>query len=453
MESWFESSFFYHIYPLGFCGAPKDNDFSSNPVSRLDMIDDPWINHMKYLGINAIYIGPLFESSSHGYDTADYYKVDRRLGTNEILKNLVERLHQNGIRIVVDGVFNHVGRDFWAFKDVLINGSNSRYCNWFEGIDFNNRSQYNDSFSYNAWEGNFNLVKLNLNSNEVKEHIFGAVRSWVEGIGIDGIRLDVAYCINPSFLHELSVYCKNIKSDFWLMGEMIHGDYKKIVSVTMLDSATNYECYKGLYSSHNEKNYFEIAYSLNRQFGDGGIYKNMLLYNFVDNHDVNRIASTLKDTRYLNPLHAILFTMPGIPSIYYGSEWAIEGRKGNNSDYDLRPFINLQEISNNSKHKYLVELISKLAKIRSGSEALKAGNYKQLLVKNEQLVFSRQKNNEVIITAVNLSDKAENIEFNMPFANFGQLYDLLSNETFSFYNNKASIEVRAYGARIMKFHY
>ncbi|MCU7500706.1 MAG: alpha-amylase, partial [Ignavibacteria bacterium] len=318
---WSFDSVFYHIYPLGFCGTPKNNDFFSQPVSRLDKIYG-WIGHMKSLGVNALYLGPLFESTSHGYDTADYFHVDRRLGTDEQLKNLIAALHQNGIRVILDGVFNHVGRSFWAFRDLRMNMQSSPYSSWFHGLDFSQRSPLGDPFSYEGWNGHYNLVKLNLKNHDTREHLFDAVRMWIDYFEIDGLRLDAADCIDMKFLQDLALVTKHKKKDFWLMGEIIHGDYRRWVNSQTLDSVTNYECYKGLYSSLNDKNYFEIAYSLNRQFGTGGMYRNMPLYAFADNHDVNRIASIIKDPVHIYPLYCLLFTMPGVPSVYYGSEWA-----------------------------------------------------------------------------------------------------------------------------------
>jgi cyclomaltodextrinase len=311
MNKWFEQALFYHIYPLGFCGAPTINDLHSQPVSRLDKVG-VWLDHIQDLGLNSIYLGPLFESTSHGYDTADYYSVDRRMGTNADLANLSQDIHKRGIHLILDGVFNHVGRDFWAFKDVIENGESSRYKDWFSNLCFGQSSPYNDPFSYDSWNGHFNLVKLNLDNPEVKDHLFNAVGMWIMDFGIDGLRLDTADCLNMQFIRELSAFCRGIRSDFWMMGEVIHGDYRQWVNPRALDSVTNYDAYKGLYSSHNDGNYFEIAFSLNRQFGDSGIYEDLLLYSFADNHDVDRVASSLEDTSQLLPLYTILFTMPGM---------------------------------------------------------------------------------------------------------------------------------------------
>lgn len=402
---WANESVFYHIYPLGFAGAEQRNDFFSEPKNRIFKVSE-WICQMKKIGANALYLGPIFESTAHGYDTSDYFKIDRRLGTNEDFKNVARDLHFNGIKIVLDGVFNHVGRDFWAFKDVKDNRQNSRYCSWFN-ISFDRNNHYNDGFSYENWEGCDDLVRLNLHNPDVKNHIFHAIKTWVEDYDIDGLRLDVAYCLDKGFLSELRQFCKGLKNDFWLMGETLHGDYNQWMNDDMLDSVTNYECYKGLFSSCNSKNMFEIAHSLQRQFSEDSysIYKGKHLYSFLDNHDVTRVSSILSNKKHLEPLYTLLFTMPGIPSVYYGSEWGIEGLKSN-GDSDLRPNLTIQSDNGLTNH------ISNLSRIRKNYPSLSYGKYKQVNLTNETYSFSRELDGETIVTSINISDKPFELRYN-----------------------------------------
>lgn len=398
---------FYHIYPLGFCNAEEINTFNSEPKPRITKISN-WIEHLNNLGINALYLGPVFESTKHGYDTADYLKIDRRLGSNEDFKLVCDSLHEAGIQIFLDGVFNHVGRDFWAFKDVQINKQNSKFKDWFY-IDFNRNSYDNDGFYYEGWEGHYDLVKLNLNNAAVKNHIFDAISNWVTEFNIDGLRLDVAYSLDKNFIRELSAFCKNLKPNFLLIGEMIHGDYNSIVGKGLLDSATNYECYKGIYSSFNSENMFEIEYSLNRQFGNGGIYKDLPLYSFVENHDVIRLASVLTDPNHLKLAYGLLFTMPGIPSIYYGGEWGLKGDKSK-GDADLRPALELEDLKNTE----LTKFISSLTRIRKSSKALCSGTYKKEHLTNHQYVFSRELEDEKILIAINIEKKPYVLNYKFP---------------------------------------
>lgn len=440
MNTWINEAVFYHIYPLGFCGAPQFND-NGETVNRIKKVID-WIPHLKNLSINAIYFGPIFESSEHGYDTKDYLEIDRRLGTEEDFKKVCKVLHENDIKIVLDGVFNHVGREFWAFKDIQKNGQSSKYCSWFQNLNFGgNNSPMGDDFWYEGWHGHYNLVKLNINNPEVIEHLLSAVGNWIDEYDIDGLRLDAADYMDRQFFKKLKSYCINKKENFWLMGEVIHGDYNQWANSEMLDSVTNYECYKGIYSSHNEKNYFEIAYSLNRQFGQGGIYKNLSLYNFVDNHDVNRMGSTLKKKEYLFNVYTLLLTIPGVPSIYYGSEWGIEGIHKNDSDSELRPCLNLENIE--GEYELLASHIGKLCEIRRSIKALIYGEFNQVVTKNEQLIYKRVYNEETVYIALNLAEQDSILEFYLKINKV--LVDRLNNnEIIKGNNNTIRLNIPAY---------
>ena len=442
--SWPSKAIFYHIYPLGLCDAPTHNDFHTEPVERLNKLYD-WIPNIKNLGCNTLYLGPLFQSSQHGYDTADYYHVDKRLGTNETLKYFSKELQKNDIKLVLDGVFNHVGRDFWAFKDLQMNGQNSKFVDWFSGIDFRKKSPYSDNFNYDCWSGHYNLVKLNLRNEEVKNHIFGAVAMWMDEFGIEGLRLDVAEVMDKGFLAELTKFCKQRNPDFWLMGEMIHGDYNQIANENMLDSTTNYEAYKGLYSSHNDANYFEIAHTFSRQFSQKGIYQNLQLYNFVDNHDVNRVSSILKNEAHIFPIHTLLFTMVGIPSIYYGSEFGQKGKKKGSDDGQLRPSLEIPQ-----NHPPIFDYIKKLIEIRLANVALQVGKYEQLYLTNQQFAFLRFTENECNIIAVNSSENQVSISMSVNLPDGTVMKDLLDPQNTVVVNNhKITIDnIPACGARI-----
>ncbi len=427
---------FYHIYPLGFCGAPHKNSSVEGVTERILKIID-WIPHMKYLGVNALYLGPVFESVEHGYDTVDYYRVDKRLGTNESLKYVISKLHENGIEVILDGVFNHVGREFFAFKDLQSNRENSRYVNWFDGIDFSKRSPYNDSFGYNNWAGHFSLVKLNLKNRETEEYLINAAKFWIDEFDIDGIRLDAADTLDFNFMKKLSVELKNKKQDFWLMGEVVHGDYRRWVNEGGLDCTTNYECYKGLYSSHNDKNYFEIAYSLKREFGENGVYRDIPMYNFADNHDVDRVTTSINKKAHLYPLYTILFAMPGVPSVYYGSEWKIEGHKGGYNDLEIRPALEIGRM-NSEYETDLIGYIATLSKIKRQENTLKYGSYKEIFVKSEQFGFEREYQNETVNIMVNSSDNEVTVN-DIGIKN-GKYYDLMKSEEIEIWNNSVILE-------------
>lgn len=419
---WYENAVFYHIYPIGYFGCPRQNDFQSEPTHKiLKLIDD--IPHIKELGCNAIYFGPVFESSAHGYDTADYTKLDRRLGTNEDFKKVCDALHENGIKVVLDGVFNHVGREFGAFRDVREHKLGSYKKDWFHVREGN--SCYNDGFYYEGWEGHYELVKLNLYNPEVKNYLKDVITGWKNEFGIDGLRLDVAYCLDLNFLKELHGHCKWLSEDFFLLGETLHGDYNKWMNPEMLDSVTNYECYKGLFSSFNDMNMFEIAHSINRQFGSENwcLYRGKHLYTFVDNHDVNRIATMLKTKEHLPEIYTLMFMMPGIPSVYYGSEFGIEGDKNHGGDDMLRPEFDIEQMKN-SGIRDLTAHIRSLADIVKQHPAASVGDYKQVQLTNRQYAFSRSGEGETLLTVINADDKPFTYNLNMG----GRKTDLLTGE-------------------------
>jgi cyclomaltodextrinase len=448
MQNWYKDSFIYHIYPLGMCGATFYNEGNNCNIQGFRQLFG-LVGYWKNLGINTIYFGPLFRSESHGYDTIDYYNTDERLGDNALFSKLTEALNESGIRVVLDGVFNHVSRNFFAFQDILKNRENSEYCSWFY-LDFSKKSPYGDPFAYKCWEGHDNLVKLNLKNPEVKSYLFNAVRKWIKDFNISGLRLDVAYELDQEFIRDLRAVCQEHSKDFWLLGEFIHGDFRPSLNSEKLDSATNYECYKGLYSSHNDRNYFEIAFSLNRLFGKEGIYQDHFLYNFVDNHDVERAGSILKENAHLFPLHILLMTIPGIPSIYYGSEFGIKGKKLPGNDSAIRPSLTNEQFESFKNDSPLYTEIKKLAQIRTDNSTLRYGDYQQVYVNHEQLAFSRSDKNGFYLVLTNMAGTDTMINLK-GLKNSGTFEDLLNpGESFTLEENTNSIPVYANWGRILK---
>ena len=405
MSTWYERGVFYHMYPLGMTGAPKHND-ATEVTNRFKELDK-WIPHIRSLGCSAIYIGPVFESASHGYDTRDYKLVDRRLGDNDSFRNFVAQCHQEGIKVIVDGVFNHTGLEFFAFKDIQEKRRDSPYKDWYKGVNFDWQSPCGDSFGYEAWQGHFELPCLNLFNPDVRSYLFDVIRFWIDEFDIDGIRLDCANVLDFNFMKEMRSRTETMKEDFWLMGEVIHGDYSRWVNSEMLHSVTNYELHKSLYSGFNDHNFFEIAHNVRRLEAIG-----RQLYTFVDNHDEDRIATKLKLREHLFPIYICLFTLPGIPSIYYGGEWGIEGKRTNTSDEALRPAISIDQ--EGELHCELTDLIAQLGQIHSQQEPLHTGRYQELLLTNRQYAFARHGEDSVIITAVNNDDEPAELTIPVP---------------------------------------
>ena len=408
--AWYDEAVFYHIYPLGLTGAPKQNGYGE-PVHRLRTLF-PWIEHIKSIGCSAVYIGPLFESVGHGYETTDYRKLDSRLGDNADLTEFVKRCHESGIRVILDGVFNHTGRDFFAFRDIRENRESSRYRDWYQNVNFWGNNEYNDGFSYDNWGGYNLLAKLNLRNPEVRDYLLDTVRFWVSEFDIDGIRLDAADVLDFDFMKSLRNLANEVKPEFWLMGEVIHGEYSRWVNEGTLHSVTNYHLHKALYSGHNDHNYFEIAHTVKRLYSMGGNDANgFKLYNFVDNHDVERIYTKLMNKADFLPVHILLYTLPGIPSIYYGSEFGIEGKKERYSDDSLRPAINLDEM-NREDFLSRKKIISALGSLRANLNEvpqLSYGDYNELSLTTGQYCFSRTLGDSAVYVMVNNADGSANI--------------------------------------------
>ncbi len=417
---WFDESVIYQIYPFGMVGAPAQND---GVLQQRILKLKEFVPHMEKLGISAVYFCPVFESSAHGYDTSDFTKIDVRLGTNEDFKEICTLFHNRGIKVILDGVFNHVGRDFFAFRDVREKKWDSQYKDWFH-ISFEGNSCYNDGFWYEGWEGHYELVKLNLCNPDVKNYLFSCIGGWIEAFNIDGLRLDVAYMLDRQFMRELRSFTSSKKPDFFLAGEMIHGNYAEVINGEMLHSATNYECFKGVYSSFNSMNMFEIGHSLRNRFGneDWCMYRGMRLIGFVDNHDVTRLASNLENKNHLKPAYGLLMAMPGIPCIYYGSEWGAEGRK-EQGDNALRPCFEKPEWNE------LTDFIAKTAKIHSSYKSLCYGGINILHLTNRQLVFERFHEGERIIVLINADENEYTAHYN---ANAGWGKELISGNDFDF---------------------
>lgn len=437
--AWYDEAVFYHIYPLGLTGAPKQNPYGT-PQHRLNTLL-PWISHIKKIGCNALYIGPLFESVGHGYETTDYKKLDSRLGVNEDLTAFVAECHRQGIKVVLDGVFNHTGRDFFAFQDLRKNRERSAYRDWYCNVNFGGNNEYNDGFSYENWGGHNLLVKLNQHNPAVRDYICDVIRFWVSEFDIDGIRLDAADVLDFEYMKTLRRTANEVKPDFWLMGEVIHGDYTRWVNGDTLHCVTNYTLHKALYSGHNDHNYFEIAHTVRRLYEMGGNRVDGLrLYNFTDNHDVERIYTKLNNKEHYVPVHILLYTLPGVPSIYYGSEFGIEGKKERFSDDSLRPALSLSDYADAEEKNPCTRLIAALGKVRQRTAALSYGDYRELLLTNRQYAFSRNYNGVSVLVTVNNDDS--DYVMTLPAGNTAQYIGALSGERVSVDNGRIVVNVR-----------
>ena len=296
-------------------------------------------------------------------------------------------------------------------------------------------------------------MNLNLQNPEVKGYLLDTIHGWIEEFDIDGIRLDCADCLDFGFMEDLRRCTGAWKQDFWLMGEVIHGDYARYIQdgSRLLHSVTNYELHKGLYSGHNDHNYFEIAHTIRREFdSNGGIYRGLKLYSFVDNHDVDRLASKLKVAGHLPLVYTLLYFLPGIPSIYYGSEWGIQGRKEGGNDNPLRPALDLEEMQKKAPHPELTEWIRMLGKIRKEHPESIYGMYKELLLTNRQYAFARIQEDKAVVVAVN-NDESQEAQLWIPIPVGGKAYvDAVNKEICPEEGGKLNVLLPPNGVKILK---
>ncbi|MFF1547809.1 alpha-amylase family glycosyl hydrolase [Streptomyces sp. NPDC058291] len=311
--SWSDHAIWWHAHPLGFLGAERTAlPPGEPPRHRLPVLTD-WLDHLVGLGCNGLALGPVFASETHGYDTVDHFRIDPRLGTEDDLVELTEQAASRGVRVLLDGVFNHVGRSFGPFADVVRDGAASPYADWFvpDGDDFR------------VFEGHRHLVALNHDAPAVADHVVAVLDHWLDR-GVSGWRLDAAYAVPRPFWRTVTDRVRARRPQAWFSGEVIHGDYAAYVTEGGLDSVTQYELWKAIWSSLNDVNPHELAWALQRH---DALLDTFAPQTFVGNHDVTRIASRLREGRHVAHALAVLFTVGGVPSVYAGDERALPGVK------------------------------------------------------------------------------------------------------------------------------
>lgn len=326
---WVRHAVWWHLYPLGFTGADTTGR-RQQPVRGLAHIAK-WLDYAVQLGASGIALGPVFASATHGYDTIDYYRIDSRLGDDADFDRLVSQAHERGLRVLLDGVFNHVGRDHPAFTDTITGGPRA---DWFRRTS---AAQPASEDNYETFEGHPGLLALNHANPAVADYVSDVMTHWLER-GADGWRLDAAYSVPPAFWSTVLHRVRQTHPDAYLVGEVIHGDYAAIVADTGMHSVTQYELWKATWSSLNDRNFFELAWALDRH---NTYLDTFVPMTFVGNHDVTRIASALVDERHLPHALVLLLTTGGTPSIYYGDEQAFHGVKEQRAGGDdaIRPAL------------------------------------------------------------------------------------------------------------------
>nr|WP_240675509.1 alpha-amylase family glycosyl hydrolase [Cellulomonas endophytica] len=340
-----EHALLWHVYPLGALGAERtraevSTDAVPDPADVRHRLPDlvPWLDHAVRLGASGVLLGPVFDSRTHGYDTTDHLRVDPRLGDEADLVALTAAAHERGLRVVLDGVFNHVGQDFPAYRRALAEGPGSDAARWFR-LHWPDPSAPDGGGppTHDAFEGHDALVELDHRSPEVAAHVEHVMRYWLER-GADGWRLDAAYAVPPGFWAPVLERVRAAHPDVYVVGEVIHGDYAGTVAASGMDAVTQYELWKAVWSSLNDGNAWELAHALGRH---DAFLRTFVPLTFVGNHDVTRLASRLDDPRHLDHALAVLLTVAGTPCVYAGDEWGLEGVKEDREGGDdaVRPAL------------------------------------------------------------------------------------------------------------------
>ncbi|WP_420965654.1 alpha-amylase family glycosyl hydrolase [Bradyrhizobium sp. B120] len=333
MQDWIETAVWWHVYPLGFVGAERDARADGSVAQRLDRLT-AWLDYAVELGASGILLGPIFASSTHGYDTVDHFRIDPRLGDDADFDAFIAAADRRGLRVVLDGVFNHVGRSFPAFERALRGGPASPDARWFR-FAWPADGRTDEPPSYATFEGHSHLVTLNHDEPVVIDHVTRVMNHWLSR-GIDGWRLDAAYAVPRTFWRKVLPDVRSKHPDAYIFGEVIHGDYAAFVHETGIDAVTQYELWKAIWSSLNDRNLFELSWALKRH---DAMLDHFVPQTFIGNHDVTRIATQLHDERHLAHALVILLASAGTPSIYSGDEQAFRGVKEHRAGGDdaIRP--------------------------------------------------------------------------------------------------------------------
>jgi cyclomaltodextrinase / maltogenic alpha-amylase / neopullulanase len=406
VPDWVQHVVWWHVYPLSFVGAPPTAAAdAAGPVHRLRRLE-PWLDYAIELGASGLALGPVLASQSHGYDTVDHFRIDSRLGDDGDFDALVTAAHRRGLRVLLDGVFNHVGRGFPAFAAVLRQGPAAPEGAWFH-LSWPRPWRPGVEPEYATFEGHSSLVALNHAEPAVIEHVTAVMSYWLAR-GADGWRLDAAYAVPPAFWAAVLPRVRAAHPDVYVVGEVIHGDYPAIVRASGMDAVTQYELWKAIWSSLNDTNFFELAYALDRH---NRFLDTFAPLTFVGNHDVTRLASQLHDQRHLVHALAILLTVGGTPSIYAGDEQGFRGVKEDRAGGDdaVRPVFPDAPEQLAPDGWGLYRLHQRLIGLRRRHPWLHHARAKTMHLTNTQLVYQAGTDRQRLLVALNLEDTAADL--------------------------------------------
>ncbi|SOD98080.1 alpha-amylase family glycosyl hydrolase [Blastococcus haudaquaticus] len=401
---WVQDVLWWHVYPLGFVGAEREGAPDRPVAHRLGHLS-AWLDHVVELGLSGLALGPVFASETHGYDTIDHLRVDPRLGDDADLDALLAACRERGLRVLLDGVFNHVGRGHPAFRAVLEQGPSAPTASWFRLRWPDGEWTPGTEPAYDDFEGHGALVALNHDEPAVVDHVVEVMNHWLDR-GVDGWRLDAAYAVPASFWAQVADRVRERHPDAYLMGEVIHGDYGRFVADARLDAVTQYELWKAVWSSLNDGNFFELDAALNRH---GGFLDDFVPYTFLGNHDVTRIASRLTDERHLAHALVVLLTTGGTPAVYAGDEHAFRGVKEDRAGGDdaVRPPFPATPAELSPLGLPTYRLHQELIGLRRRHRWLHTARTTTLHLANEQLVYEAVGEGQRLVVALNVGDRAD----------------------------------------------
>ena len=405
---WVRHAIWWQLYPLGFVGsypiAPGGTVPTAGEHRLLRIV--AWLDHAIELGASGVALGPIFASTTHGYDTSDYYRIDPRLGDDADFDTLIAEAHKRGLRVLLDGVFNHVGPDFPRYREALEKGPGSAAAAWFQGGAKSGTpaGTPGGGEGFGTFEGHPGLIALDHGNPEVADYVTGVLEHWLDR-GADGWRLDAAYAVPAEFWARVLPRVREQHPQAWFLGEVIHGDYPEIVSETTLDSVTQYELWKAIWSSINDHNPHELAWSLGRH---NGFLDSFTPATFVGNHDVTRIESRLDDPRHLAHALAVLFTTGGTPSVYAGDEYGYSGLKTEEygGDDAIRPEFPADGppvLTDTERAVY--RLHQDLIGLRRRHPWLHEARTRILDAGTDHLVYEARAGDDALVVALNLGDQ------------------------------------------------
>ncbi len=384
--AWVEHVIWWQVYPLGFVGAYPAEQPPTADEHRLRRVAQ-WFDHAIELGASGIALGPIFAARSHGYDTTDHYRIDPRLGDDADFDHLIAEAHRRGLRVLLDGVFNHVGVDFPRYRQALQDNTSD---GWFRGRPG----------GFATFEGHGDLIGLNHDNPEVAEYVADVMAHWLRR-GADGWRLDAAYAVPPSFWATVLPKVRDAHPDAWFVAELIHGDYAAVVRDTGFDSATQYELWKAIWSSLNDGNFYELDWALQRH---NDFLAGFAPLTFLGNHDVTRIASQLVNPRHLAHALVILMTVGGVPSVYAGDELGARGIKEQRfgGDDDVRPEFGSPPLQLDAQATEVWALHQFLIGLRRRHPWLHGATTTALRLDNHHYVYQTRRGDDALIAALNI---------------------------------------------------